>query len=119
MALDEENSSDSVSFKTFQGYVLWWNNTYPIDRWWRIRHSIPFMSPVHKSACLIDMRFEFEEEKLLKRLHKISERRKRDLEEAELTGRILKKRRSGGVVSEDEFDDIDLTKIGEDGSIKI
>ena len=57
----EDEVSDVTSFKKF---IILWNNRFPIDRWWRQRHNVAFNSPVHRDSCLIDMYWEFVEEKL-------------------------------------------------------
>ena len=44
--------------------VISWNLRFPVDRWWRMRHNVPFMSPVHRETSFIHQMFEFEEEKL-------------------------------------------------------
>lgn len=45
-----------------QEYVVWWNNTFPLDYWWRKKHRVSFGSKEHNDHCLLDMRFEYEEE---------------------------------------------------------
>ena len=47
-----------------KGEVIEWNSKFPVDRWWRVKHKIPFMSPIHREANFIDMLFEFEEDNL-------------------------------------------------------
>lgn len=42
-------------------FCIEWNLKFPIDRWFRERHKIPFNSPVHRSLSFWDMRIEFEE----------------------------------------------------------
>lgn len=51
--------------KSLRHEIIEWNSKFPIDRWWRERHNIPFMSSAHKEASFIDMLFEFEEERLI------------------------------------------------------
>jgi len=45
--------------------VVSWNNRFPIDRWWRDKYKIPFMSKVHREASFLDQLFEYEEERLV------------------------------------------------------
>jgi hypothetical protein len=33
--------------------VINWNNRFPLDRWWRIKHNVAFMSPVHRESSFI------------------------------------------------------------------
>ena len=44
--------------------VVSWNNRFPLDRWWRIKHNVAFMSPVHRESSFIHQLMEFEEDKL-------------------------------------------------------
>lgn len=44
-----------------------WNFKFPIDRWWRERHSVAFNSAEHRAVSFFDMRFEFEEELMFRR----------------------------------------------------
>jgi hypothetical protein len=50
--------------KALNKFVYDWNNSFPIDRWWREKHQIPFNSKSHREVSLLDMRFEFEEDNL-------------------------------------------------------
>lgn len=54
-------------------FILEWNLKYPIDRWWREKHSIAFNSPVHRAVSLIDMRIEFEEERMFRKMRSIQD----------------------------------------------
>ena len=55
------NTFDDEEISSF---VLQWNIQYPIDRWFRQKHKIPFGSPQHRVLSFIDMRFEWEEDLL-------------------------------------------------------
>lgn len=44
--------------------VINWNNRFPLDRWWRMKHGVAFMSPVHRESSFIHQLLEFEEDKL-------------------------------------------------------
>jgi hypothetical protein len=44
--------------------VINWDNRFPLDRWWRMKHNIPFMSPAHRESSFLFQLFEFEEDKL-------------------------------------------------------
>lgn len=56
--------------KFVRDFVLEWNETFPIDHWWREKYGIPFNSPQHREVSFIDMRFEWEEDRLYQRLRK-------------------------------------------------
>lgn len=44
--------------------IVSWNNRFPLDRWWRNKHEVAFMSPVHRESSFLYQLFEFEEDKL-------------------------------------------------------
>lgn len=44
--------------------VINWDSRFPLDRWWRMKHNIPFMSPEHRESSFLFQLFEFEEDKL-------------------------------------------------------
>ena len=46
-----------------------WNIRFPIDRWWRQKHSIPYGSKAHLEQNMADMVFEYHEDILY---HEIS-----------------------------------------------
>jgi len=54
--------------KSVKDFVLEWNETFPIDRWWREKHEIPFNSAQHREVSFLDMRIEWEEDRLYQRL---------------------------------------------------
>ena len=54
--------------KALNKFVYEWNNTFPIDRWWRDKHQVSFNSTRHREVSLIDMRFEFEEDILYSKI---------------------------------------------------
>lgn len=55
------NHLDPDSIKSF---MMQWNQDYPIDRWWREKHRIPFNSPQHRDMLFTSIRFEWEEDHL-------------------------------------------------------
>lgn len=53
-----------------RAYCEDWNINFPLDRWWRIKHKIPFGSKAHLEANFIDMLIEFEEDKIFLEIEK-------------------------------------------------
>lgn len=47
-----------------------WNNTFPLDHWWRKKHNIPYNSLDHKSANQLDIYFEWLEEQMFEEYQK-------------------------------------------------
>lgn len=54
--------------KTLKNEIIEWNSKFPVDRWWRLKHNVPYMSKQHREASFIDMLFEFEEEMMFNEL---------------------------------------------------
>ena len=48
--------------------IVSWNNRFPLDRWWRNKYGIPFMSPAHRESSFLAQLFEFEEDKMFAKL---------------------------------------------------
>ena len=66
--LDVTNYNPSVDDIT--DFITKWNINFPIDRWWRRKHDVAFNSPVHREVSFLDMRVEWEEDKLFEKMHK-------------------------------------------------
>lgn len=45
--------------------VLEWNSKFPVDKWWRDKHEIAFMSKKHKAISFLEQIFEFYEEMMI------------------------------------------------------
>jgi len=46
-------------------FIFSWDGRFPIDRWWRQKHNVPFNSPTHRESNFIDMYMEFLEDNIL------------------------------------------------------
>lgn len=49
-------------------YIVNWNRLYPIDYWWRRKYKVPFGSEQHRQANFIQMYFDWEEDRMMKKL---------------------------------------------------
>lgn len=85
------------------GRVLQWNNTFPVDLWWRSRHNIAFGSDQHLDSSFPDQLFEYVEESLMKGV---------DTKDEYIpgSGDIFKKKIKTQDEIDKEFDDIDLSE---------
>lgn len=70
--------------------ILEWNNRFPLDRWWRNKHGISFMSPAHRESSFLNQLFEFEEDKLFAEMFNKEEKRKEDFAYVPGSGDIFK-----------------------------
>lgn len=83
-----------------------WNNKFPIDYWWRKKYNIPFGSSAHREANLIDMFYDYEEEKIMNKLMENVSSEKVGEVEADLNvGKKMSKKEL-----DDAFDNLDITK---------
>lgn len=44
--------------------VISWNRRFPLDRWWRQKHQVPFMSSAHRESSFIHQLMEYEEDRM-------------------------------------------------------
>lgn len=97
-----------------RSFIYWWNANFPLDRWWRKKYNVAFNSTQHRESCLLDMMFEYEEEKLY--LQSLISNKKED-KYIPGTGNWLKKRVYTMTNSEikDIYDSIDIENIQLDG----
>lgn len=51
-------------------FILKWNVDFPIDRWWRNKHGVPFNSPAHREISFLDQYHEYIEDKMYEELSK-------------------------------------------------
>ena len=45
-------------------FMLWWNNKFPIDYWYRKKYNIAFNSKQHRQISLFDILCEWEEQNI-------------------------------------------------------
>jgi hypothetical protein len=97
-------------------FIIKWDNKFPLDYWFRKKYSIPFNSEKHRELSFIDIKIEYEEDKLIKQL---TEKQPIEAEEHEYyrkTGQYVKKNSTKyAQLTEDEeqefFDSIDLHEL--------
>lgn len=53
-----------MDISTLKSFVVSWNNRFPLDRWWRNKHGVPFMSPTHRESSFLMQLVEFEEDRM-------------------------------------------------------
>lgn len=84
-----------------------WNQKFPIDYWWRKKYNIPFGSDAHRNANLLDMFYDYEEEKTMNNLI-------RKIHEEELSADISPELSAGKKMSvkelDEAFDNLDVSQ---------
>jgi len=93
-------------------FILYWNNNFPFDYWWRKKFNIAFNSPQHREMCLIDIKFVYDEEKLIDYYLKLNQTRKSDRESFKETGFWLKRPQYEITEEalEEAYDNLDLSQ---------
>ncbi len=51
-------------------FIISWDVRFPIDRWWRQKHNVPFNSLTHRESNFIDMYTEFVEDRMVEEMLK-------------------------------------------------
>lgn len=118
-------SNNEISIEEIRAFVLWWNTTYPIDFWWRNKHSVAFGSSAHRDQNILDMRIEFEEDLLVQERLMMSEKPKYRPGEGNWLNQRKDTRELSIAQASDIFDELDIAKLQEmdlqkikDGAIK-
>lgn len=57
-----------MEFDEYEKFVLEWDNKFPLDRWYREKYRIPFMSEEHRRVSFLSIRLDWTEEQLIKRI---------------------------------------------------
>jgi hypothetical protein len=106
-----------------RNFIIEWDVKHPVDHWWRTKYGIPFGSPSHLDMDMIDMRIDFEEEEMLRR---VSEERERRDEAAEnealglnhLTGSGKEIVHMSKDEIEEDYENLDLSQFTDDKTLK-
>lgn len=61
----------------YKNFVIRWDNMFPIDRWYRNKHKIPFLSEEHKKCDFFAELMEFEEDKVFYELQQEKEEKEK------------------------------------------
>lgn len=83
-----------------------WNSKFPIDYWWRKKYNIPFGSQAHREANLIDMFYDYEEEKIM---NKVIERISGEMKDEIVADLNVGKKMSNKEL-DDAFDNLDINQ---------
>lgn len=70
MTMNNTKQKNSDLTNEIDNFLIQWNNQFPIDRWWRVKHNVAFGSIEHKQANFIQMFLEFREDKMIAEMFK-------------------------------------------------
>lgn len=93
---------------SLRDFIVYWNNKYRFDYWYRDKYKIGFNSSSHRELKVIDVRLEYLEEKLIEQEKIRSYNKKRRKDVYDKTGKWLKKRQSSEKIQSDLFDKIQI-----------
>lgn len=51
-----------------RSFMVKWNLDFPIDRWWREKHGVAFLSSQHRESSFINQLLEYTEDQLYQEL---------------------------------------------------
>ena len=57
-----------LSRDDLRDFIVEWNLKFPIDKWWREKHKVAFLSTFHKEASFLHQLLEYEEDVLFNEL---------------------------------------------------
>lgn len=102
-----------MTLDELKDFVNWWNVTFPFDRWWRLKHKVALFSEEHKKQSPIDIRLEYEEDRVFRQLNR------EDKKYTPGMGNWLNKQSL--VMSQEEidstFENLDLSKFNDDNIV--
>lgn len=98
-------------------FILWWNETFPIDLWWRRKYNVSFNSVAHREANFINMAIEMREEQMIQEYITQKKKKDEDYKEYKATGVWLNRSEDKSTEEEVEewFDNFDLAKLNKNG----
>lgn len=101
--LKKESDRDEL-----ESFILNWNIDFPVDRWWRQKHSVAFNSAAHREVSFLDMYMEYYEDSLFQRMTKQTEREKNDPYIPGLHDFLLEHKSERIEMTDEEFDSIEI-----------
>lgn len=87
-------------------FIVYWNNKYQFDYWYRDKYQIGFNSPSHRQLKVFDVRVEYLENRLIEQERIRSHNRKKRNQVYDKTGRWLRRRESSEKIQKELFDKI-------------
>lgn len=87
-------------------FLVYWNNRYQFDYWYRAKYKIGFNSSEHRKLSVMDVRMEYMEEKLIEQQKIKSYNSKKRKEVYDKKDRWLREREMDIEIQKDLFDKI-------------
>lgn len=90
-------------------FIIQWDNTWRYDYWYRSKYNIAFNSPEHRELSPIDMKIQFEEDRVFNKENLKYKEDQEKFKDFEQTGNWLKYREPEN--SDDLFEALDVTDL--------
>ena len=58
--------------------IIAWNNRFPLDRWWRKKYDVSYLSSNHRESTFYQQYYEYHEDLMFKELAKEEESEQKD-----------------------------------------
>jgi len=58
------NNKYKPTYSDLENFIYRWNIENPLDRYFRNKYGLRFNSPEHRDSCLIDIAFEYLEDRI-------------------------------------------------------
>lgn len=91
-------------------YIIYWNNTFPFDRWWREKWKVPMFSKQHLETDPISQVLEYIEDKEFELMSKKIKLEIEKEDRLKTTGRLINNVNSV-TFSNDDFENLDIGNI--------
>jgi len=102
-------NNDEHKIDDLEEFILKWNEDFPLDRWWRKEHKVPFNSSSHREVSILDMLIEFRENGMIEDYLNFNKKLKENPYIVG-TGNYLFSNIIERPLTDEEFDNIDLSK---------
>lgn len=89
-----------------KNFIIKWNNTFILDRWFRKKYNIPFNSMKHRELNPIDIRFEYEEDLFFKEHSILEKEKEKNHSEYQEDGKLFNLNKLNEKLSDEELDNL-------------
>lgn len=93
-------------------FLIEWNYYFPLDRWWREKHNVAFLSEEHQKITQLQITYEYLEIELFNRFEEEGKRRQ-ELEKEYSKGNWLPGETLTKKEEEDLFDQLDISQFND------
>lgn len=63
-----------MKIEDIKNFMIQWNRKFPVDRWWREKHKVSFLSTEHRETSFLTQLIEFTEDVYFQEEKEVEER---------------------------------------------